>query len=102
MGNPRRTFGNLREGIWGSRFVSLRFFGDVGEWTWGSLQVRDASSPDWRARRPVVAPYRGGNPKISHKRGPRTRHVLLSFLKALTVGLAANLHILHIHRFLVH
>ena len=73
MGNPRRLFGDLGEGIWGSGGAKWRLFGDVGEWTWGSGPLQACFRADWcvwcslHESRLAVVPH-----KVSQLRPPNT------------------------------
>ena len=69
MGNRRRLFGDLGEGIWGSGGVKWRLFGDLGEWTWGSGRFRALLRADWCIWRPLDLPPLAVVPIKSHSCG---------------------------------
>ena len=71
MGIYRRTFGEVVEWIWGSLQLKQRTFGEVVEWIWG---LRGLASPSMRCDRfrpPPVMPvvHGGGQGGHSNSRG---------------------------------
>lgn len=102
MGIPRRLFGDLSEGIWGSDGVKWRLFGDVGEWTWGSGLLRASLRADWCVQRPLEQSRLAVFPIKSHSCSHQTCRGQGSSPKTLTVVLDRVLHISLIRRFSVH
>lgn len=102
MGNSRRPFGDLRGWIWESGAIKWRVFGNVGEWTWGTLVHRASGGPIGRTSSHLNLLHRPCFPKgltvVPATMAPCRAHST----KTLTIVLAHSRRILLIHRFSIH
>lgn len=81
MGNSLRLFGDLMEWTWGSDGVKWRLFGDLAEWTWGTERVRWTFGGKWTASGCIGGEEVALFPKKSHSCGHLPAYVRKRFPK---------------------